>query len=262
MHLKKAYLILKNYYTKMKSIKNLFFKICHGFRGFPFVIHGEKFRVDESLRRWRTDGESWLFEHMKSNLRPGDDMIDVGGNFGFMTLYAGRLVGPNGRVVSFEPVPSHANLLRSNIKLNRMNDYCIVAQCVVSDLPEKMLQMVFAKSGADPTAAIAANQQGKDRVNVRNVALDDYAYPAGFAPRMIKIDVEGAELAVLRSGPKLLTQFKPVIILEVHGKLLGNFSATEGELFEYLSSFGYSEWDRQVVIDSSDGCYHVLLKST
>lgn len=217
--------------------------------------------MDESLRRWRTDGEGWLFEHMKSNLRPGDHVIDVGGNFGFMTLYAGRLVGPTGCVVSFEPVPSHAKLLRRNIELNHMSDHCIVAPCVVSDLPEKTLQMVFAKSGADPTAAIATNQEGKDRVTVRNVALDDFEYPAGFAPRVIKIDVEGAELSVLRSGPKLLTQFKPVIILEVHGKLLGNFSVTEEELFEYLSSFGYSECDRKNVIGSPDGCYHVLLKN-
>ena len=245
----------------MKKLKNLFFKIRHGFRGFPFEIHGEKFRVDESLRRWRTDGEGWLLEHMKTNLRPGDDVIDVGGNFGFMTLYAGRLVGPNGRVVSFEPVPSHTNLLRRNIDLNHMSDHCFLAPCVVSNLPEKTLQMVFAKSGADPTAAIATNQEGKDRVIVRNVALDDFEYPFGFFPRMIKIDVEGAELSVLRSASKVLSQFKPVILLEVHGKLLGNFSATERELFEYLKSFGYSECDRQAVIGSPDGCYHVLLKS-
>src|SRR5580658_10208738 len=66
--------------------------------------------------------EPEIQELLAANVKPGSVMWDVGANVGFLTLIAARLVGPNGQVVAFEPLPSNCEAIRRNLALNQMGN--------------------------------------------------------------------------------------------------------------------------------------------
>lgn len=238
-------------------LKNLIFKIRYGFRGAPLILGGRIFRVDESLRRWNAQGEEWMFQQMRIHLKAGDDVIDIGANFGFHSLFAAEIVGHKGRVVAFEPIPSNRKILKKNILLNGFEKSISVQESAVSDSPDKTLNMGSPNEGPNVTAAIVADCP-KNGLIVENIRLDEFSWPDNFSPKMIKIDIEGAELSALRSGMKMLAGKHPILLLEIHGNLLKNFGNTLEEMEHLLKTIGYEEVSRKEVEDSKDGCYHAV----
>jgi FkbM family methyltransferase len=242
-------------------LKNAVLAARYGFRGAPFVMAGETFRVDASLRSWRTGSEEWMFLKMKETLLPGDVFADVGANYGFHTLVAARFVGPTGQVVAFEPVPGNLKLLRKNCALNGYAKRVVIAKTAVSDVPQEFLEMGVSAGGQDVTASLAARDTHGRKVLVPNTALDDYAFPGGGRLSMVKIDVEGAELSVLRSAKRLLAEQHPVLLLEVHRDMLKSFGNSVEELEAFLEGLGYRESARHEFAGSLDHCYHAVFKA-
>lgn len=164
-----------------------------------------------------SDNGCWLgsFEHekqrlMSSMLRPGDTMYDVGANVGYYTLLASHRVGPNGHVVAFEPLPSNVQLIQRHLRLNRARNV-VVEEAAVSD-----------HDGRARFAPHASNAMGKlsdtGNVDVMMVSLDSIVKSGRFPdPNVLKVDVEGAELAVLRGAVGLLERARPTILLATHG---------------------------------------------
>ena len=245
----------------IESFKNLLFKFRHGFRGAPIALGGEVFRVDESLRRWDAAGEAWVFQKMVDILKPGDGFLDIGANFGFHTLFAGRQIGSKGQIVAIEPIPKNLRILRKNIQLNGIARNTRIEEAAVSDSSAPFVAMAATGSGPDVTAAIHLNPN-KGALQVPNRALDSFSWSREFTPKLVKIDIEGAELSALKSGVEFLKRVHPILLIEVHAKLLPGFGATAQDLNDFLSRLGYKLWAKEDVDGSQDGCWHgVFLKS-
>lgn len=164
-----------------------------------------------------SDNGCWLgsFEYQKqrlmsSLLHAGDTMYDIGANVGFYTLLASHMVGPTGRVVAFEPLPANVRLVRRHLRLNRVRNVS-VQEVAVSD-----------RDGRAKFAPHASNAMGKlsdaGDVEVAMVSLDSVTERGPFPdPKVLKIDVEGAELGVLRGASCLLARARPTILLATHG---------------------------------------------
>jgi hypothetical protein len=86
-----------------------------------------------------------------------------------------------------------------------------------------------------------ADNDNLQKIEVANTRLDDYWNQIDREVKLIKIDVEGAELEVLRGAEKLLKRWKPKLLIEVHGFALPSFGTSVNELRNFLGNLGYQE---------------------
>ena len=175
----------------------------------------------------------WLgsYEYTKQRLferrvAAGDVVYDVGANVGFYTLLASVLVGPTGQVVAVEPFPRNVSYLRRHLALNAVTNVT-----VIEGAAHDHCGVIGVTDGPD-SCQIRVDEAGALRV--RSFTLDDLTFHDGLpAPTAIKIDVEGAEGAVLRGARRLLTENGPLIFLSTHGP------DVHTESCRLLSEFGY-----------------------
>ncbi len=150
--------------------------------------------------------QTHLFE---THVGQGATVLDVGAHVGYYTLLSATLAGSAGRVVAFEPNPANAAFLRRHVE---MNGFCTVRvdQAAVSDRAGTARFEFGSGSGTGHLA-----EDGP--VMVRTVTVDDVCGEHGLVPAAIKIDVEGAEAAVLRGAAETLGRARPVVFLSTHG---------------------------------------------
>jgi FkbM family methyltransferase len=221
--------------------RNLLFKLRYGFKGFPLSVNGQCLRVDVSLRRWNVNSELEMLKTFQQYLKPGDILIDIGANFGLHTLYAAKLLRNEGRVFAFEPVASNLNLLEKHIALNGLNESITVVSKAVSNSQETSLSFYLPSEEMTVTASFNRTGENLLKIEVENTRLDDYWESVNLPIKLIKIDVEGAELEVLRGAEKVLKKWHPILVMEVHGFALPDFGSTIQDLTNFLMNLGYQE---------------------
>ncbi len=145
-------------------------------------------------------------------VRPGQVILDIGAHLGFFTLLASRLVGESGRVIALEPDPVMTERLRSNISLNEAANVTTLQEAV----GESVSSLRFSPGEGAGTGRL--DQRGSLVVPV--TTLDELARRFG-EPQLLKVDVEGGELDVLRGGWATLKRARPVLIIEVHSREIG-----------------------------------------
>ncbi len=142
-------------------------------------------------------------------VKPGDVVYDIGANVGFYTLLASRLVGPAGRVVAFEPEPRNLAYLRRHLLLNGAANVAVV-EAAVSD---REGTLAFLRTENRSTGRL---DQGGD-IAVKSVTLDGFlARGTERPPDVIKMDIEGGELAALTGATGIL-RGRPTLFLATHG---------------------------------------------
>jgi FkbM family methyltransferase len=157
---------------------------------------------------------------------PGMTVYDIGANTGIYTLLAARRVGTAGQVHAFEPLPENLAFLRRHVELNHFEQVRIHSEAV----SEKAGVLRFAR-GSDRFVG-RIDRQGE--LEVQTDCLDEFiARGSGSAPDVIKVDVEGAEIQVLRGSRELLASKHPVIFLATHGRSIHQ------ECCEMLTSLHY-----------------------
>jgi len=192
---------------------------------------------------WTGQYELRIQDALCRHLSKGDTFFDVGANAGFFSLVASRLVGSSGRVYSFEPLPENLNSLREQISINALAN-CQVIDKAVSDRSGQAM-FVTAENNSmghlDSSAESGVRQGGStDDDEVETVSIDDFAASHRF-PKMIKIDVEGAEDRVLIGAAGLLASADaPVLLIEIHGEAkalpVDSILRSNGYHFEDLNS--------------------------
>ncbi|WP_198374098.1 FkbM family methyltransferase [Neoroseomonas rubea] len=131
-------------------------------------------------------------------LRPGDVFCDVGANIGYYTVLASRLVGPGGHVVAVEPSPAALRVLRDNIALNGLTNVRVVPAAVAAERGRLALYAPsFGNAGTTSTVARDGRslQAEVDALRLAQILTRDELARL----RLVKIDVEGGEGAVLAS---------------------------------------------------------------
>lgn len=175
-------------------------------RYYALLPRGERWVEVGRQRMWldlsdRTQLSIALGSHEKAALarflgllRPGQTVVDVGANVGLYTLAAARAVGPGGRVVAFEPEPRNCARLQRNVEANGHANVTVV-QAAVGEASGRARLYLGGDSGVH---SLLAERAGGPAVEVEVVALDEYCEREGLVPDVVKVDAEGAELAVLR----------------------------------------------------------------
>ena len=125
----------------------------------------------------------------------GDTFVDVGANVGYYTLLAAKLVGEEGRVIAFEPDPESFALLERNVRLNGFENV-ILEQKAVSNEPGTV-RLYLAPENKGDHRIYETRRQPREFVEVEAVTLDHYFSDDLERIDFVKIDVQGADLAVL-----------------------------------------------------------------
>jgi FkbM family methyltransferase len=154
-------------------------------------------------------------EIVARRLKPGMTVIDVGANIGHYAMVAAAAVGPEGRIVAFEPEPENFAALAANLALNGFAHARPERLALGARPGELTLYRDAANRGGHSLIRANVQQQaGSSRVGVE--ALDGYAarHLAGRRIGFIKIDVQGAEAQVLAGAAGVLKRDAPDILLE------------------------------------------------
>lgn len=172
--------------------------LATGGRGLKAVLpEGEVVRILPEYRymTWNEDE----YRAFKSALRPGATALDIGANVGCYAVLLGQLVAPGGRVFAFEPSPAAYEGLVRHISLNRLEGTVIPIRAAVADSEGTGTLVASGATGADRLAAIGEPGPGT-RHDVPLMTVDRFCGGQGIRPDLIKVDVEGAELAVLQGA--------------------------------------------------------------
>lgn len=148
---------------------------------------------------------------MISRLKRGD-AVDVGANIGLYTLILSRVLGKRGKVLSIEPDPHYFQFLKRNIELN--NGYNVATLNVAAWSHYEDLELTRHLSGSSPIDTSVSPADGVSAHTVRGRPLDDLLSESEIDPRLVKIDVEGAEYQVLLGMGSTLRSVRPIIIFE------------------------------------------------
>lgn len=214
------------------------------FRVSQFGVH--EFRCGNSTEYYRTvqfGGEAAALGAFLFLLRPDDLVWDIGASVGLFSVHA---VGAASQVVAFEPDPATFERLRQNVQLNGSADRI---DCRREALGDKAGQVALRTDGLGGNAPSVADLGRHAGVTEAVMTTVDQLIDAGVpAPTVLKIDVEGAELLVLRGGRGLFTSTRAprLIFLEVHPHFLPAFGATAADVDSLLSAHGYDVAARQV----------------
>ena len=152
--------------------------------------------------RWRH--LSWNpdeYAAFRSAVRPGDVVIDAGANVGGYALLFAQWVGPAGRVYAFEPDPRAFEALVDHISLNALVDRICPVHAAVTDVTGTAGLRLASASGL---SRVSCGADGEPDLTVQSVSIDDFCAREALRPSFIKVDVEGAELAVLRGARRTI----------------------------------------------------------
>jgi len=248
-------------------------KIYYSFRNIRYLLH---FAFKESyMLRWKDQQvkfsirdpfssnffatyfqddklyESQLLQSIDHVLTDDSIFVDVGANIGYFTCLIAKSKSRT-QVVSFEMGQQNTLILEKNVVLNnlrnvRIERYAVsdktgVEHCVKSEVGAAALQVLTDKN------SVGIEQEDID--TIRAISLDDYFIQnRNNSKKVFKIDVEGAEVKVL-NGMKILLRDAPILFIEVHSKLLGNYNHQVDDLIRILKENSY---EYQVIGNENKG---------
>jgi FkbM family methyltransferase len=170
---------------------------------------------------------------LKALTQPGDALIDVGAHIGTHAVPLARHIGPGGRLIAFEPQPVMAVILEANLALNDtrwVEVRLAAAGAAPGRLSLPIVDYTLAGQNFGGVSLLGAQSEGSVPVE----RLDDL----GARPALIKIDVEGMELDVLKGAAATITDLQPALYIENYPDP-GN-----DQVLTWLQGEGYSRyWD-------------------
>jgi FkbM family methyltransferase len=180
------------------------------------VLAGYRMRIDWQIHRGFVYG-SWepeVVEIVKQQVISGMTVLDLGAQSGFYSLLLSKLVGRQGNVIAFEPLPANYRLLEENLKLNAITNVTVERSAVAERSGE--IDFAFPINEPSLVAGPVLESDNRGTFSVSSVSIDDFFLERRLPVHFIKMDVEGAEVSVLRGAKRTLEEFHPILAIELH----------------------------------------------
>ena len=190
---------------------------------------------------WYGCYEKDLGELLKKMLRPNDVFIDIGGNIGYFSLLSAS-ISPSVKVISFEPVKDLFKKMKENFSINDRKNI-VAINAAVGEMNEQCELFLSAPDNLGmPSFHQPENYSGrKEKVEV--IAIDDWLKTSGLTKiDLIKLDIEGSELAALKGMRAVLEEQRPVLIVEVNPETLSLFGLKPEDICNYLNQFNFDKF--------------------
>jgi len=174
----------------------------------------------------------------------GASVIDAGAHIGFFSLALGKLVGPNGRVDSFEPTPATKLVLDTNIRNSAMTN--IMAHGVALWKDPGIVRIhdfgpAYSAYNSVTAPRLPAEVQpvSTSVLTVPAVSIDSFVDSSKILPTVVKLDVESSEYEVIAGMRNTLATHKPIIAIEI-GDFEGSNTVSSYELTSLLLDSNYN----------------------
>ena len=166
-----------------------------------------------------------------------DIIVDVGANVGYYTLRLSPLVGKNGKVLAIEAEPESCEILKKNCELNKLSNVEVQNFAITDKKGTVTLYTSGTHSGANSIFS-DSEKLTRDSLTVPSTTLDDLLDDKYPVINWMKIDVEGAELKVLRGSSNTLKHTKKIIV-ELHEHILKQNNENPEAVVELLRNSGF-----------------------
>ena len=179
------------------------------------------------------------FNHLIRNLKSVDIFFDIGAHIGLVSLPAGKEMRRSSKVISFEPSNKNFKHLKSHVKNNSLEKKISLNQCLVGE--ENCQRIFYSSKKESPINSIVKFDQFKKykKEKLKQITLDSFCDESGLIPEVIKIDVEGAEINVLKGAKNILKKYKPIIYLSIHPRHIKELGSDIIELINLIDEIGY-----------------------
>jgi FkbM family methyltransferase len=223
-------------------------EIAHGdvvftFRGGIKMVCDQYDMRQVAIEALNFSGDTWKFsayekvefDILAGLLTDGMTMLDIGANIGWFSLQLANRF-PKANILAFEPIPQTFEYLTRNVALNGFNNIKTYNSGFLEQA-EIIPFYVFAEQGTNASSIDFFGQPETKVIDCQVFRLDEFA--KSMTVDLIKCDVEGAELNVLKGAAETLRRDKPVIYAEICVYWAKRFGWEPNDLVEYLGSFGY-----------------------
>lgn len=219
---------------------------------------GRSIRVDPNSHSYRFvyflgEYEPAITSVFRAIVRKGDVCIDVGGNIGWFTTLFQKLVGPEGKVHSFEPIPSIFEKLSENVWRNEPPKNVVLNNVVLGDTESMVELHLFNDLPHGHSSISTFGRENYSSVECPMITLNSYLEKNNVGDvDIIKMDIEGAELMMLKGADVLFQQGRPPLwVIEMALGTTRGFGYLPNDLIEFMRS--KADYDFYS-IDERSGC--------
>jgi FkbM family methyltransferase len=241
------------YAALIQSLRSLFWKILiilqsnfciiRPYPHFKFKVKLKGFVtylvfINQPLRYFRKSFEYKVFKFIHQHLKPGDIAVDVGANVGLITLFMSEIVGNAGRIYAIEASYKNAKTLKENLFLNNKQNVHIINHAV-SD-KEMMVYMKSPITGYNDALLIMDDKESLNSEPVRALSFDEIVKQWEILNvKLIKIDIEGAEIFFFKGAINYFRFNKPILIFETLETYCQRFNHSVIDVLVLIRAFGY-----------------------
>lgn len=212
------------------------------------TLHGVKLLIDPAkdkgveLALYQTGTyEKGTIQLLGDFLKKGSVFMDIGANIGLMSTIASKIVGEKGHVYAVEANPKTIEVLRHNCAINLCENIEILSIALAS---EKGSAILYENWNVNRGGASLISQGDEHGITVSKERLDDLFSPDS-PVHLVKIDVEGFELEVLKGGVEWLKTQQPVFIIEVSTQRSNQEGATPESIMSFVAELGNYSFYKQ-----------------
>ena len=217
----------------MFGCKKIIFKTL-GTKNYLIVLQF-LFRLFYRLGLLKRTDEYKFHHYIKKMIKPGDVVVDIGANLGYFSIIFSKLIRPNGKLISIEPVPVFYNLLAKSLKGKRN---CTVYNYALG-LENKNITMSIPNEGGFFRTGLAqvAENASAQNYNFESTMIKGSQLLSNLTKiDYIKCDIEGYEKYVLPELFELLLKFKPIVQVET-------ISTIANPVFKFMEDLNYARFN-------------------
>lgn len=223
-----------------------------GKQGLPIEIEGigNVFAPSSFLDGDVDELEVPMLRRFVQAILPDCCLYDVGASLGLHSLVGGSQMGEKAEIHAFEPETISCAKYWANTGLLRKRMKVHLSRCFISDvsttsnpldLSPQQLLLDSPDLMARPGHHLYLFDQPEGE-RIHQISLDDYVKAGARPPTVVKSDIEGAELLLLKGAVSILQKYRPVLFISLHPELISKFDHTPEEFYGFLSSQGY-QWE-------------------
>lgn len=187
---------------------------------------------------WYGHYEKELGDLIKKVVKPGDVFVDIGANIGYFSLLSANYQ-PTAKIISIEPAKTVYEKLKENISVNNFKNIIAINSAVGEISEEKELFISGSDNLGMSSFMQPENYSGK-KEKVPVIKLDDWFKTCELTKiDLVKLDVEGSELAALKGMKDILENYQPLIIVEINPGTLSLFGLEPTDIFTFLYQLNY-----------------------
>jgi len=236
--------------TIQSRTRNFFKPILYKLMGNRFYKYAQFYGKRRDIKfRMNEEKEMFLLPEF---IKPGDSVIDLGANFAYYTERMSQLVGNEGKVYAFEPIPFTFEVFKMLVKSFKLKNVTYFKKGVSNKNEIARFRVPKMHFGTLSTGQAHISKRNNNLENNNDykftleenfdcevVALDNFFNPPIEKLSFIKIDIEGAELFALQGAKDLIAKFTPVILIEINPIFLEGFGLGSTDILQFIKNAHY-----------------------